>query len=252
MGIKKSAGILLLACAFFAASCTKEDKAESHSEITGDELEIKPSEIIIERSIAPKWSGDEGNVLVVFGYGFNEDEIYNETRNLLAEEFGLMENGGLVGCLRFPEDFHNRISNLRSIVDEHNVIGLVVLGAPEGTHEAFAKIREDRNHNIKFSIISFFPQDDILGQEGTCTIVLDHQGSGMMHLEEEKLEVNSSDLKVIASAVKYAALMPSELSVDNELHAHVQAIAGKRKVHRYVDGETGIQSRNHFVIEGGE
>ena len=71
-------------------------------------------------------------------------------------------------------------------------------------------------------------------------------------MEEQDQVLDKDIFDILVSAIRYAAILPGELPSDNELHAHVQSIVGKRKVHRYVDGESGIQSRNHFVIEASE
>ena len=237
--------------AFVSVSCAKKntDTAVVYSD---DVIEINPSDVSIERNHSVKWSDDEGIVLVVFGYGFNDAEFLAEAKKVISSAYGLSENGGLVRCVVFPDDLHNRISNFRQIVDENNVRGIIVFGAPEGCHLTFAKIREDRNNNPLFSIFSFFPQDDVLGQEGTCSFVLDHESAGGVNLEEQGQVMDEDIFNILVSAIRYAALLPSELPVDGELHSHVQSIVGHRKVHRYVDGETGIQVRNHFVIESSE
>ena len=237
--------------AFVSVSCAKKntDTAVVYSD---DVIEINPSDVSIERNHSVKWSDDEGIVLVVFGYGFNDSEFLAEAKRVISSAYGLSENGGLVRCVVFPDDLHNRISNFRQIVDENNVRGIIVFGAPEGCHLTFAKIREDRNNNPLFSIFSFFPQDDVLGQEGTCSFVLDHESAGGVNLEEQGQVMDEDIFNILVSAIRYAALLPSELPVDGALHSHVQSIVGHRKVHRYVDGETGIQVRNHFVIESSE
>ncbi|MCQ2240859.1 hypothetical protein [Treponema sp.] len=241
------AGAALIMLAF--CSCSK-DKSEQSVIMSGDIIEIQPVDVKDVENQPVKWSGDEGIVFVIFGYGYNDKEFCSKAESILAQKYGLSENGGLVKCIVFPDDLHNRISNFRSIAEASNTRGIVVLGAPEGCHYTFASIRDGRDNNPDFNIFSFFPQDDILGQEGTCSFVLDHESSGVM--EEQDQVVDKDIFEIIVSAVRYAAILPAELPSDNELHAHVQSIVGKRKVHRFVDGETGIQARNHFVIEAAE
>ncbi|WP_407399742.1 hypothetical protein [Treponema sp.] len=241
-----------MAFLFVTLSSCGRNKSEQTVIMSGDVIEIQPVDVRSDKNQGVKWSGDEGTVFVIFGYGFNDKEFYAKAESVLAEKYGLAENGGLVKCIRFPDDLHNRISNFRDLADSSNVRGIVVFGAPEGCHYTFANIRDGRDNNPNFNIFSFFPQDDILGQEGTCSFVLDHESSGTLEAEEQGQVMDKDIFDIIVSAVRYAAILPGELPSDNELHAHVQAIIGKRKVHRFVDGETGIQARNHFVIEASE
>ena len=122
--------------AFVSVSCAKKntDTAVVYSD---DVIEINPSDVSIERNHSVKWSDDEGIVLVVFGYGFNDSEFLAEAKKVISSAYGLSENGGLVRCVVFPDDLHNRISNFRQIVDENNVRGIIVFGAPEGCHLTF-------------------------------------------------------------------------------------------------------------------
>lgn len=232
-------------------SCNGKGSSDNSYVLSGDIIEIIPGNSEESERESVRWSDEEGVVFVIFGYGYNEDIFYEKAKSLLSQTYGLSENGGLVECVKFPDDLHNRISNFRSIADEKNIRGIVVLGAPEGCHYTFARIREDRDNRPFFNIFSFFPQDDILGQEGTCNFVLDHESSAF-RLEEQNQVMDDGIFDILVTSVKYAAVLPAELPSDNELHSHVQAIVGQRKVHRYVDGETGIQSRNHFVIEAAE
>lgn len=242
---------LIFVFLFFIISCNKNNTEQPVS-IADDVIEVEIDEAKGSDFDSVKWSNEEGIVFVIFGYEYNDKDFFLEAKKLLAQKFGLAENGGLVQCIKFPEDLHNRISNFRSIADSNHIRGIVVLGAPEGTHWTFANIRDERDNKPNFNIFSFFPQDDILGQEGTCSFVLDHEATESMKLEEHGHSMDKDILDIIVSAVRYAAILPGELPSDNELHAHVQAIVGKRKVHRFVDGESGIQSRNHFVVEATE
>lgn len=239
------AAVLLLGL----VSCGK-NKNDQQVVMSGDIIEIQPVDVKSNDLQPAKWSNEEGTVFVIFGYGYNDKTFCEKAESAIAEKYGLAENGGLVKCMVFPDDFHNRISNFRSVAESTNIRGIVVLGAPEGCHYTFASIRDGRDNTPDFNIFSFFPQDDILGQEGTCSFVLDHESSRAM--DEQDQVVDKDVLDILVSAIRYAAILPGELPSDNELHAHVQSIVGKRKVHRYVDGESGIQSRNHFVIEASE
>ena len=118
------------------------------------------------------------------------------------------------------------------------------------------------------------PQDDVLGEEFNCDFVLEYERSSK--LGEEEAEVKTIDKnaeQIVLRAIRYMEDIPDDrydsvkmatntkkagmpngqarnsIFADEDLHTHVQSIVGEKKVRRYVDGETGIQSINHFVIE---
>ena len=238
--------------AFCSCSKNKFEQSEIKDVNAGNVIEIHPVESKETEEVPAKWSGDYGVVFVIFGYGYNDKDFVEKAEKLLSEKYGLLENGGLVKCIKFPDDLRNRISSLRSMAETVNLKGIIAFGAPEGSHYTFASIRDSRDNLPDMNIFSFFSQDDILGQEGTCSFVLDQESAGVMKMEVEGQEMDKDIFNLIVSSVRYAAILPGELPSDDELHSHVQAIAGKRKVHRFVDGESGIQSRNHFVMEAAE
>lgn len=250
MYFRRISSILSLFCGMlFVFSC-----GNSSTKIVLDEntliIEPKESSEDMGNKSQSLWTNDEGVVVVLFGYGFNEPSFTNSILQKIKDEFGVENENGLVLPVIFPDDLHNRISSLNDFLGDRQIRGIILLGAPERTHIALAKIHNDWDNMTPFNIFSFFPQDDILGQEGTCSFVLDHESSSAMEEQDQVLDKDIFD--ILVSAIRYAAILPGELPSDNELHAHVQSIVGKRKVHRYVDGESGIQSRNHFVIEASE
>ena len=115
------------------------------------------------------------------------------------------------------------------------------------------------------------PQDDVLGEEFNCDFVLEYERN--VSLEDEEVEVKTVDKtaeQIVLRAIRYMEDLPDDryyparfpavdqtstrtmrnsIFSDQDLHSHVQSIVGEKKVRRYVDGETGIQSINHFVIE---
>lgn len=197
------------------------------------------------------WHSDEGVICVLFGYGFNNEDFYTDALQKLGSEYGLEENDGLICALLYPDDFKGRISNLRSLIEEKTLRGLIILGAPEGTHNELARIQEDWDENVPYPVFSFFPRDDMLGQESTCNFVLEYARS----VEDEALsteihqEIDETAENIVIRAVRYMAELPGPLPPDKDLHSHVQAIAGSTTIHRYTNRETGIQSINHFIME---
>lgn len=195
------------------------------------------------------WTNDEGVVVVLFGYGFNEPSFTNSILQKIKDEFGVENENGLVLPVIFPDDLHNRISSLNDFLDDRQIRGIILLGAPERTHIALAKIHNDWDNMTPFNIFSFFPQDEALGQEGTCNFVVEYP---RLHTElsEDSGVIQSADesVEIIMNSIRYVAQLPGSIPCDQDLQFHVQNILKGKKIKPYVDSETGITSVNHFLI----
>ena len=195
------------------------------------------------------WTNDEGVVVVLFGYGFNEPSFTNSILQKIKDEFGVENENGLVLPVIFPDDLHNRISSLNDFLCDRQIRGIVLLGAPERTHIALAKIHNDWDNMTPFNIFSFFPQDEALGQEGTCNFVVEYP---RLHTElsEDSGVIQSADesVEIIMNSIRYVAQLPRSIPCDQDLQFHVQNILKGKKIKPYVDSETGITSVNHFLI----
>ena len=195
------------------------------------------------------WTNDEGVVVVLFGYGFNEPSFTNSILQKIKDEFGVENENGLVLPVIFPDDLHNRISSLNDFLRDRQIRGIILLGAPERTHIALAKIHNDWDNMTPFNIFSFFPQDEALGQEGTCNFVVEYP---RLHTElsEDSGVIQSADqsVEIIMNSIRYVAQLPGSIPCDKDLQFHVQNILKGKKIKPYVDSETGITSVNHFLI----
>ena len=195
------------------------------------------------------WTNDEGVVVVLFGYGFNEPSFTNSILQKIKDEFGVENENGLVLPVIFPDDLHNRISSLNDFLGDRQIRGIILLGAPERTHIALAKIHNDWDNMAPFNIFSFFPQDEALGQEGTCNFVVEYP---RLHTElsEDSGVIQSADesVEIIMNSIRYVAQLPGSIPCDKDLQFHVQNILKGKKIKPYVDSETGITSVNHFLI----
>ncbi|MBO7638108.1 MAG: hypothetical protein J6S91_03940, partial [Treponema sp.] len=78
------------------------------------------------------WTNENGCICVLFGEGFNSGEVYEKILNRLSSTYGLDENGGLLLPVLFPDDLKGKIGNLYSHLNDVNVRGLILLGAPAG------------------------------------------------------------------------------------------------------------------------
>ncbi len=201
----------------------------------------------------PHYSPDDGIICILFGYGFNEEDFYNEANEMLKEKYGLASEDGIIMSITFPGDLKNRISNIYDIISENKVKGVILLGAPDNTHRTLTRLRDywTQTGTPAPHLFSLMPQDDILGEESNCDFVLEYERKNSVEAEAEESTVpmDKTVEQILIRAVRYMEELSEPLKADSELHAHVQAIVGEKKVHRYTDSETGLQAINHFVIE---
>ena len=249
MYFRRISSILSLFCGMlFVFSC-----GNSSTKIVLDEntliIEPKESSEDMGNKSQSLWTNDEGVVVVLFGYGFNEPSFTNSILQKIKDEFGVENENGLVLPVIFPDDLHNRISSLNDFLRDRQIRGIILLGAPERTHIALAKIHNDWDNMTPFNIFSFFPQDEALGQEGTCNFVVEYP---RLHTElsEDSGVIQSADesVEIIMNSIRYVAQLPGSIPCDKDLQFHVQNILKGKKIKPYVDSETGITSVNHFLI----
>ena len=207
-----------------------------------------------EETVQKKYTNENGSICVIFGYGFNNDDFYDDAIEKLGAIYGLDEEGGLIYPLRYPEDFKQKITQLYSLVEKKNLRGMVFLGAPENTYMALYKIKEALYNDgaFPYSIFSFFPQDDTLGQESICDLVVeyDRASSDADPGMEEEMQIDENAEKVVISAIEYMANINGPMKMDGNLHERVQTIVGSNnRIHRYTDRDSGIQALNHYVME---
>ncbi len=226
---------------------------------TKDSFELKISStprLVLEKS--QKWRPALKKICVVFGYGYNDKKIVSEIKNKLADEFGLDKDGGRIIPCVFPADFKyagsSRISLLAGMLENKNMEGILILGAPEYTHNALLKISSYYGGKIPYPVFSLFPQDDVLGIEATSDFVLEHPQTNTT-LDEESAEeeqpvtIDKHVYTMIESCIKYMQYVSEPLPEDEHLHSLVQKIIGiGNSITRYRDPDTGLQSINHFVL----
>jgi hypothetical protein len=203
------------------------------------------------------WHFSEKHICIVFGYGYNDENFVQSTITELGIKYGLESNGGLILPLRYPEDFKHggsgRISILPELLEDKHIGGIILLGAPENTHNTLSRMKTNYNGSFPYPIFSYFPQDDVLGMEYVSDFVLENAqaSKNTESLQDEQEQVLTNDVTALLdSSIRCITLLDSPLQADDNLHAQVQAIVGKMgKVNRYTDPETGLQSINHFVLD---
>lgn len=246
--IREISFILLSAVVFFG--CSKIQNNNKQYNDIGSETEIPVEE-------ETKYNPEDGLVCILFGEDFINEPFYTNAIEHLNSKYGLSTEGGIILPVKYPEDLKSRISNLYDIITEHKIKGIILLGAPEGTHKTLVKLRSVTNSEegpvYSNSIFSLMPQDDILGQESTCDFILEYERTTSDADMENEISITpqlaETAENIVIRAVRYIEENPEPLKPTNELREHVQTIVGTKKVRRYTDPETGLQAINHFVIE---
>ena len=241
-----------MALSFTFASCKKEKEVP----VTETETQQTPNKLrYIDANTQQYLEGR--HVFLLLGYGYNDESFVEKTKAEITEKFGLKteEDDGLVEIAVFPNDFLKgssaRISLLYSMLEEENLAGIVILGAPEATNASLARLQDKNDGSYPYPVFSLFPQDDMLGTEATATFVLDYaQKAGLLADEEVENQPDFDADTLIANSIQ-TMLNPREpIPATEDLLAFVQKIVGpNRTITRYIDTESGLQSQNHFIFE---
>lgn len=243
----------LSGCLLLAACSETQDVAP-----IGEDFEIipNPTSLDITSEKNQMWHAGNKRVIIYYGYNFNSPEFVADTTELLINSFGAAADDGLIETIVFPDDFkHGQrgvVSDFKNFIDSENddIAGILILGAPEKTHRALAQLQDSYDGQIPFPVISFFPQDDILGVEDTSSLVIDRVQADAGNLEETEFTINVSDAaKLVQNAVEYLLLLDGPVTEKETLGRHAAAMLPGVRLRRYTDSESGIYSINHFVIE---
>ena len=245
----------LLIYILFLVSCGKE---VSNSVLSEETVVLNTVEINISEKNMPvqKWHKTNKTLCVLLGYGYNSPEVSSQIIDNLSLEFGLEKDNGLVLPLIYPDDFKRGnkyfISELKNILKDKDLCGIVLLGAPEGTNNAIAKIEDSYDGEKPFPVFSFFSQDELLGMEYVADFVLDKEMKANIsgEVEEEAVQEPIADFaKIVIHATKSMVMLERPLKKDKNLQGFVEYIVLDNKINRYVDPDTGLYSINHFVLE---
>ena len=245
--------VTALACLF--SGCKKNHKVEDTNSV---ELSLNQVEEPAVQMTPQKWHVTNKRVVVLFGYDFNNPEIKENLLVLLKDNFGLDEDGGLIYPISYPDDFKHGIkgyaSDFTAILQADNLdlCGVVLLGAPENTHIALARNQDKWDQEVPYPVIALFPQDDVLGIESTCDIVVDKgQTAGLageIAPEESDGQIHANAPEIIVETIKYIQLLDGAPSRSKELQKHMEQMLEGYQFHHYTDPESGLMSINHFVL----
>ena len=225
---------------------------------------------VVEEVPQPKWTPVEEHIAILFGYGYNDNAFVSSICSVLAEEYGLEENDGLILPLVYPQDFVvtgsvARISNLSSIIKEKKCKSLITLGAPEFTHRALAKIQDD---NLDCTVVSLFSQDDVLGTESGSFLVFDFAEKELVLSDNDdeivSSENSSEELKSLTNdtelqhldkmdfiLTKVIETLKNPIDMENKEISQVATniLVKDWEVSAFLDADTGLRSSNHFVLK---
>lgn len=265
---KKALILCILLFTFFGCS----DKNAVNNEESMNEVVslVKDDAILPSLDIIPPVKGKY--VVVLLGYGYNEGLIKENLLASLEQEYGFVENDGIIIPLIYPDDFisfgYERISLLLELIEEQltqslgsisdspiaALTALITLGAPEGTHLALADLQDA---TIEVPVFSIFSQDDILGTEAGSDLVIDYRPvqteglSAFDKTEETNLSYPNDVFEVIAplinAALNWQRIQDGGLLIPalrTEFLKHTEC-----NLFVYVDPQTGIRSQNHYVLE---
>lgn len=252
--------IISISIFFIFFSCAKQEPIQEDIEF----LELIPEDVPESDSIKQLNNTEQRckltnkRIYVILGYDFNSLEISGELVNLLQKNYGLASEGGLIYPLVYPNDFRHAprgyvndlLTELQS--DDKDICGVIILGAPENTHTAFARNQDKWNRDVPYPVIALFPQDDVLGLESTCDIVIDKGQtvniSGEVGQEEIEGQLIAEAPEVLLKTIDYIQNLSYSLTKDTKIHTHLLQMLKMSNIRHYTDPETGLQSINHFVL----
>lgn len=251
-------GVAVCVLAAFSAGFTGCKKNQKDNDPNSVDLTLNQADSPAIQSAPQKWHVTNKRVMVLFGYDFNNPEIKENLLSLLRENFGLDEDGGLIYPVTYPEDFKHGVKGYASDfttalqTEELDLCGVVLLGAPENTHIALARNQDKWEQEVPYPVIALFPQDDVLGIESTCDIVVDKgQTAGLtgeIAPEETDGQIHQNAPEIIVETIKYIQLLDGAPERSKALQKHMQQMLEGYQFHHYTDPETGLMSINHFVL----
>lgn len=277
--------ILLLITIIFitSVSCTKKTRKPLNTEDSIEiEINVSNETSYITESFGLKtqrWHQTNKRVLVMLGYDFNDAETSNNYLYILKDRFGLDSEGGLIYPVIFPDSFKHGTKSyvsdfkeiLKSEFKETDLIGVIILGAPEQTHRVLENLQDE--DALYFPVFALFPQDENFGMEATCDLIIDKSqkvtDNQIPDAEEGVNQLVALAPEVLINSIEYFLIL-NEMNVttsDRELEGealegkiiegfpqdssminHVARILKGHTFSNYIDQDTGISAYNHFVI----
>lgn len=201
------------------------------------------------------WHQTDGCIFVLFGYGYNDEAFVSSMTHILFQKFGAYSEGGWIFPLVFPDDFKRGsktyITNIESELSDKNVKGIILLGAPENTHKAIARMHDSWGGALPYPVFSFFSQDDVIAMEDSADFVLDKaQKAEINGILEEEMQTYIEEIpEILVKSVRCQILTDSPFAKNAALFDFVRTLTQNLKIKRYSDPETNLTAINHFIIE---
>lgn len=245
---------------FFASACKKDKKLAAENAAVSFSSSSKEPAKLKKLDAETKSYLNGKNIIVILGYGYNDESAISKITENLTENFGVQteEKSGLVSIFVYPNDFMSsgkaRVSSLVNLLEDKTPAGIIILGAPDGMYIALSKLQDNaEDGKLAYPVFSFFSQDDVLGAEATADFVLDYaHKSDVLGTEGEVTDfIPDFDLiSLLDSSISEMIKLREPLKADENLETFVKNLfSGKKNVTHYVDGETGLQSINHFIFD---
>lgn len=245
----------------FFSGCKKENRLAVEETASSIQAQNKEPSKLKKLDAQTKAYLNGKNIILILGYGYNDENSIEKITRHMTETFGVEteEKLGLVSIFVYPNDFmaagKARVSSLVNLLEDKNPAGILILGAPDGMHIALSKLQDNSDEKeLPYPVFSFFSQDDVLGSEATADFVLDyaHKADNLTAETEAAEFIPDFDLcGLLDSAIlAMAEMRPENPREYKNLSAFVSGLfGGKRTITHYIDGETGLQSINHFIFE---
>ena len=249
--------LLIIISVIFLAGCKKNKTPVMEQDSIQINVQPTNNGTILD-SQTQTWHVTNKKVCVIFGSDFNTPEAVEKFTELLGERYGLESDGGLIYTMIYPDNFKHGAKGYATELataltgTDKDLAGIIILGAPENTHTAFAKLQDFWEMGVPFPIYALFPQDDVLGLESTCDFVLDKEQmtdlTGDVAPEETVSQIILEAPEVLTDCIDYMLEIEGPFVKDSTLPKHITQMLKNKKIHHYVDPESGIQSINHFVL----
>ncbi len=248
----------------FFSGCKKENRLAVEEAASSIQAQNKEPSKLKKLDAQTKAYLNGKNIILILGYGYNDENSIEKITRHMTETFGVEteEKSGLVSIFVYPNDFmaagKARVSSLVNLLEDKNPAGILILGAPDGMHIALSKLQDNSEEKeLPYPVFSFFSQDDVLGSEATADFVLDyaHKADNLSAETEATEFIPDFDLcGLLDSAILAMAEMHPETENEPKEYKNLSAFVaglfgGKRTITHYIDGETGLQSINHFIFE---
>ena len=248
----------------FFSGCKKENRLAVEEAASSIQAQNKEPSKLKKLDAQTKTYLNGKNIILILGYGYNDENSIEKITRHMTETFGVEteEKPGLVSIFVYPNDFmaagKARVSSLVNLLEDKNPAGILILGAPDGMHIALSKLQDNSEEKgLSYPVFSFFSQDDVLGSEAAADFVLDyaHKADNLSAETEATEFIPDFDLcGLLDSAILAMAEMHPETENEPKEYKNLSAFVaglfgGKRTITHYIDGETGLQSINHFIFE---